>query len=297
MGVPMKSMRLLMFGMVLLMANVAGEQNSAKPFYLDEATISDVHAAYKSGALTSVRLVQAYLEHIRACDQAGPKLNVVIFLNPRALEEAAALDEHFRRTGKFVGPLHGIPVLLKDNVNTKDMPTTGGSLTLAGYTPATDAAITQKLRSAGAIILAKVNLHEFAIWGETVSSMRGQTLNPYDLTRTPGGSSGGTGAGVAANFAIAGIGTDTINSIRSPASANSIVGIRPTLGLVSRAGIIPYSFTQDAAGPLARTATDAAKELKVPAGYDPADPATAWSVGNVERDYTKFLSAGGLQGK
>jgi hypothetical protein len=117
---------------------------------------------------------------------------VVIFLNPRALEEAAALDEHFRRTGKFVGPLHGIPVLLKDNVNTNDMPTTGGSLSLAGYTPVTDAAITQKLRSAGAIILAKVNLHEFAIWGETVSSIQGQTLNPYDLTRTPGGSSGGT---------------------------------------------------------------------------------------------------------
>jgi amidase len=293
----MKFMRPLMFGTVMLMANGAGAQNSAKPFHLDEATISDVHAAYKSGALTSVRLVQAYLERIRACDQAGPKLNVVIFLNPRALEEAAALDENFRRTGKFVGPLHGIPVLLKDNVNTKDMPTTGGSLSLAGYTPVSDAAITQKLHSAGAIILAKVNLHEFAIWGDTVSSMQGQTRNPYDLTRTPGGSSGGTGAGVAANFAIAGIGTDTVNSIRSPASANNIVGIRPTLGLVSRAGIIPYSFTQDAAGPLARTVTDAAKMLNVLVGYDPNDPATAWSVGNTAEDYTKFLKANGVQGK
>jgi Asp-tRNA(Asn)/Glu-tRNA(Gln) amidotransferase A subunit family amidase len=279
------------------MANSTGAQNPAKPSHLDESTISEVHAAYKSGTLTSVKLVQAYLDRIRACDQAGPKLNVVIFLNPRALEEAAALDEHFRKTGKFVGPLHGIPVLLKDNVNTKDMPTTGGSLSLAGYTPSTDAAITQKLRAAGAIILAKVNLHEFAIWGETVSSIQGQTLNPYDLTRTPGGSSGGTGAGVAANFAIAGIGTDTVNSIRSPASANSIVGIRPTLGLVSRAGIIPYSFTQDAAGPLARTVTDAAKMLNVLVGYDPNDPATAWSVGNTEQDYTKFLKANGLQGK
>src|SRR5271165_2469640 len=297
MGVHMKFMSLLMFGPVLLMANGAGAQNSVKPFPLDEATISDVHAAYKSGALTSVRLVEAYLERIRACDQAGPKLNVVIFLNPRALEEAAALDEHFRRTGKFVGPLHGIPVLLKDNVNTKDMPTTGGSLSLAGYTPAADAAITQRLRSAGAIILAKVNLHEFAIWGETVSSIRGQTLNPYDLTRTPGGSSGGTGAGLAANFAVAGIGTDTVNSIRSPASANNIVGIRPTLGLVSRAGVIPYSFTQDAAGPLARTVTDAAKMLNVLVGYDPNDPATAWSVGNIEKDYTKFLKADGVRGK
>src|SRR6202158_1267965 len=297
MGVHMKFMRLLMFGTAMLMANGAGAQNSVKPLHLVEATISDVHAAYKSGALSAARLVQAYQERIQAYDQAGPKLNVVIFLNPRALEEAAALDEHFRRTGKFVGPLHGIPVLLKDNINTKDMPTTGGSLSLAGYTPVTDAAITQKLRSAGAIILAKVNLHEFAIWGETVSSIRGQTLNPYDLTRTPGGSGGGPGAGVTANFAIAGIGTDTINSIRSPASANSIVGIRPTLDLVSRAGVIPYSFTQAAAGPLARRGADAAKMLNVLAGFDPNDAATSRSVGNTEEDYTKFLKADGVRGK
>jgi amidase len=266
-------------------------------FVLEEATIADVHAAYKSGTLTATQLVQSYLDRIRAYDQAGPKLNVVIFLNPRALEEAAALDEHFRKTGKFVGPLHGIPVLLKDNVSTKDMPTTGGSLSLAGYTPASDATIAQKLRDAGAIVLAKVNLHEFAIWGETVSSILGQTLNPYDLTRTPGGSSGGTGAGLAANFAIAGIGTDTINSIRSPASANSLVGIRPTLGLVSRAGVIPYSLTQDVAGPLTRTVTDAAKLLNVLVGYDPKDPATAWSVGNTAKDYEKFLKPDGVKGK
>jgi amidase len=293
----MKLLHLFIAATMMLLANGAGAESAVKTFHLEEATISDVHAAYMSGALTAAKLVQAYLDRIQAYDQAGPKLNVVIFLNPKALEEAAALDEHLRKTGKFVGPLHGIPVLLKDNVNTKDMPTTGGSLSLAGYTPATDAAITQKLRSAGAIILAKVNLHEFAIWGETVSSIRGQTLNPYDLTRTPGGSSGGTGAGVAANFAIAGIGTDTINSIRSPASANNIVGIRPTLGLVSRAGVIPYSFTQDAAGPLARSIADAAKMLNVLVGYDPNDPATAWSVGNTEKDYTKFLNTDGLKGK
>jgi amidase len=284
-------------GVVMLLANGASAESEVKLFHLEETTISDVHAAYKSGATTATRLVQAYLERIQAYDQAGPKLNVVIFLNPKALEEAAALDDHLRTTGKFVGPLHGIPVLLKDNVNTKDMPTTGGSFSLAGYTPTTDAAITQKLRSAGAIILAKVNLHEFAVWGETVSSIRGQTLNPYDLTRTPGGSSGGTGAGLAANFAIAGIGTDTVNSIRSPASANSIVGIRPTLGLVSRAGVIPYSFTQDAVGPLARTVTDAAKMLNVLVGYDPNDPATAWSVGHTDKDYTQFLKADGVKGK
>jgi amidase len=293
----MKPVHIVMAALIMLLVHGATAEGEVKTFHLEEATISDVHAAYLSGATTATRLVQAYLERIQAYDQAGPKLNVVIFLNPRALEEAVALDEHLRTTGKFVGPLHGIPVLLKDNVNTKDMPTTGGSLTLAGYTPATDAAITQKLRSAGAIILAKVNLHEFAIWGETVSSIRGQTLNPYDLTRTPGGSSGGTGAGVTANFAIAGIGTDTINSIRSPASANSIVGIRPTLGLVSRAGVIPYSSTQDAAGPLARTVTDAAKMLNVLVGYDSNDPATAWSVGNTEKDYTKSLKADGVKGK
>ena len=293
----MKLVHLFMAGTVMLLAKGAGAESAVKPFHLEEATISDVHAAYMSGALTAGKLVQAYLERIQAYDEAGPKLNVVIFVNPKAQEEAAALDEHLRTTGKFIGPLHGIPVLLKDNVNTKDMPTTGGSLSLAGYTPASDAAITQKLRSAGAIILAKVNLHEFAIWGETVSSIRGQTLNPYDLTRTPGGSSGGTGAGLAANFAIAGIGTDTVNSIRSPASANSIVGIRPTLGLVSRAGVIPYSFTQDAAGPLARTVTDATKLLNVLVGYDPNDPVTAWSVGNIEKDYTKFLKVDGVKGK
>jgi Asp-tRNA(Asn)/Glu-tRNA(Gln) amidotransferase A subunit family amidase len=143
-----------------------------------------------------------------------------------------------------VGPLHGIPVLLKDNVDTADMPTTAGSLSLKGYVPLADAQIVKKLRDAGAIILAKMNLHELAVWGETISSLGGQTLNPYDLTRTPGGSSGGTGAGLAAEFGTLGIGTDTINSIRSPASANSIVGIRPTVGLVSRNGIIPYSLTQ-----------------------------------------------------
>jgi amidase len=164
--------------LLVLGATVEGE---VKTFHLEEVTISDVHAAYLSGVTTATRLVQAYLERIQAYDQAGPKLNVVIFLNPRALEEATALDEHHRATGKFVGPLHGIPVLLKDNVNTKDMPTTGGSLTLAGYTPATDAEITQKLRSAGAIILAKVNLHEFAIWGETVSSMGGQHADFDDV--------------------------------------------------------------------------------------------------------------------
>ncbi len=266
-------------------------------FDLEEATISAVHAAYRAGTLTAVQLVQAYLQRIEAYDQAGPALNVVIFLNPGARQEAVALDEHLRRSGNFLGPLHGIPLLLKDNVDTEDMPTTGGSLSLAGYTPAADAAVVRRLRGAGALLLAKVNLHEFAVWGETVSGIRGQTLNPYDLTRTPGGSSGGTGAGVAANFAMAGIGTDTVNSIRSPASANSLVGIRPTLGLISRAGLIPYSATQDAVGPLARTVADASLLLNALVGFDPEDPATTAGVGNSAGDYTQFLRTDGLRGK
>lgn len=278
-------------------ADLLRDLATAKTFHLEETTIADVQAAYQSGAITATQLVQAYLDRIHAYDQKGPKLNVVIFLNPKAMQEAAGFDQRFRTTGKFLGPLHGIPVLLKDNINTRDMPTTGGSLSLARYTPPTDATITQRLRAAGAIILAKVNLHEFAVWGETVSSILGQTLNPYDLTRTPGGSSGGTGAGLAANFAIAGIGTDTVNSIRSPASANCIVGIRPTLGLVSRAGIIPYSFTQDTVGPLARNVTDAVRMLNVLVGYDAKDPVTAWSIGNAEKDYTKFLNPFGMRGK
>ncbi|MCL2130558.1 MAG: amidase family protein, partial [Treponema sp.] len=178
--------------------------------------------------------------------------------------------------------------------NTFDMPTTAGSLSLAGFIPQNDAFIVKKLRQAGAIIIAKTNLHEFAIWGETVSSVLGQTLNPYDLTRTPGGSSGGTGAGIAANFGLIGIGSDTINSIRSPASANCLVGIRPTLGLVSRSGIVPYSLTQDTAGPICRTVEDAVRTLDVITGYDSEDDETAWSQGMVPESYTASLKKNGM---
>jgi amidase len=274
----------------------AARASTPAKFKLEEATIADVHKAFKSGELTAKKLVEMYLKRIEAYDQKGPKLNAVIYVNPKALEEAAALDAKFEKSGP-VGPLHGIPVLLKDNVNTKDMPTTGGSLSLKGYVPPKDAFITKKLRDAGAIVIAKVNLHEFAVWGESVSSILGQTLNPYDLMRTPGGSSGGTGAGLAANYGLLGIGTDTVNSIRSPASANSIVGIRTTIGLVSRDGVIPYSFTQDAVGPMARTVTDATKMLNVLTGYDPGDQATAWSLGHVKKDYAKHLKKDGLKGK
>ena len=265
-------------------------------FKLEEATIADVQAAMKSGKLTAHRLVEIYLAQIDAYDQKGPALNAVIALNPHALADADALDAEFKRSGP-IGPLHGIPVLVKDIVATQGIPTTAGSKSLEGYVPAEDATIIRRLKAAGAIVIAKSNPHEFSIWGETISSLGGQTRNPYDLTRTPGGSSGGTGAGLAANYAILGIGADTNNSIRSPSSANSIVGIRPTVGLISRSGVIPVSSVQDAVGPMARTLTDAVKMLNVMVGgYDAGDLATAWSVGHSEKDYTKYLTPGGLKG-
>ncbi len=266
-------------------------------FDIMETTVAVVHAAMLAGAVTSRELVEAYLKRIDAYDKKGPSLRSIIAVNPKARDEADSLDRQLAETGKIQGPLYGIPVMLKDNVNTFDMATTAGSVSLEGYIPDEDAFITKRLRNAGAIILAKTNLHEFAIWGETISSMLGQTVNPYDLTRTPGGSSGGTGAAIAANIGIIGIGTDTINSIRSPASACSLAGIRPTVGLVSRAGIVPYSLTQDTAGPICRTVEDCVRTLDVIAGYDRDDPETAWSVGRQPESYMPFLKRDGLQDK
>lgn len=265
-------------------------------FRVEETTIQKIHEAIKEGRISCRAIMEEYLRRIEAYDKKGPSLNAVILVNPKALKEAEEIDLIFRKQGP-IGPLHGIPVLLKDNVETGDMVTTSGSLALKNYLPDDDAFIVKRLKTAGAIILAKANMHEFAIWGESVSSILGQVLNPYDLTRTPGGSSGGTGAGIAANFAAVGIGTDTINSIRSPASACSCVGIRPTIGLVSRDGICPYSLDQDTAGPICRTVEDAVRVLDAIAGYDPADPETAWAVGNIPPSYTQSLRPDGLQGK
>ncbi|HHT51091.1 MAG TPA: amidase [Eubacteriaceae bacterium] len=270
--------------------------NSNKDFVVQETTIKEVHKAMEEGRLTARELVEAYLERIEAYDKKGPSLNSIIKVNPRALEIADELDKKFKETG-FVGPLHGIPVMLKDNVDTGDMETTAGSLSLEGVIPPDDAFLTRKLKEGGAIILAKVNLHEFAVWGETISSILGQTLNPYDLARTPGGSSGGTGASIAANLGLVGIGTDTINSIRSPASACSLVGFRPTIGLVSRDGVVPYSLTQDTAGPITRTVEDAARVLDVISGYDAADSITGWSVGRKPKSFLDSLKVNGLEGK
>jgi amidase len=245
----------------------------ATDFKVEEATIPEIEQAFRDHRLTCHQLVQTYFNRIAAYDKQGPKLNAILTLNGSALAAADHLDAAFAQGGA-VGPLHCVPVVLKDNYNTADLPTTGGSLSLEGAQPDKDAFVVARLRSAGAIILAKTNMHEFALSGTTVSSLGGQTLNPYDLTRTPGGSSGGTGVAVASNLAMAGTGSDTVNSIRSPSSANALVGVRPTHGLLSLNGIMPVSSTQDAIGPLARRVVDAAAMLQAMAAADPADPQT-----------------------
>ena len=240
--------------------------------------------------------MQAYLRRIEMYDDRGPALNALISINPAALETAAELDRVQTSSRVPLRPLHCIPIILKDNYDTADMPTTGGSVTLASSIPLRDAFVVRKLREAGAIVLAKANLMELARGGTTVSSLGGQTKNPYDLTRTPGGSSGGTGAAIAASFGVAGTGSDTGQSVRSPASAQSLVGLRPTRGLISRTGIIPVSITQDEAGPITRTVEDAARMLDVMAGYDPDDPITAFGASRIPRTYTAFLNRDALKG-
>lgn len=261
-----------------------------------EASIQDIQTGLSDGKVTSEQLVKAYLERIEKYDKQGPKLNSIILVNPKATEEAKALDQELKEKGAR-SALHGVPIILKDNFDTFDMPTSGGNIAMKDSQPTKDAFLTKKLRDAGAIIIAKSNLHELARAGWTMSSLGGQTLNPYDLTRTPGGSSGGTGTSIAANFAVAGMGSDTVNSVRSPASANSLVGLRPTYGLLSRTGIIPAALTQDMAGPITRTVADAAVLLTVMAGVDPEDPVTKAAEGHIEADYTKYLDKNALKGK
>lgn len=262
---------------------------------LDEASVRSLHAAFEAKRATCTQVVRHYLSRIEAYDDRGPALQAIIAVNPRAMETAAQMDT-LDTAARARRPLHCIPVILKDNFHTADMPTTGGSKTFVSLQTPADGFVVKKLRDAGAIIVAKANLHELARSGTTVSSLGGQTKNPYDLTRTPGGSSGGTGAAIAANFGVLGTGSDTGQSIRSPSSANSLVGIRPTRGLVSRAGVMPFSTTQDEAGPMTRSVEDAARMLDVMAGYDPDDPITAFSTGKVPRTYTASLDAAGLKG-
>jgi Asp-tRNA(Asn)/Glu-tRNA(Gln) amidotransferase A subunit family amidase len=212
------------------------------------------------------------------------------------MDVAAEMDRQYKANASRVGSLHCVPIILKDNFNTADMPTTAGNVGMKSSQPSADAFTVAKIRSAGALILGKANMSEFARGGMSLSSLGGQVLNPYDLTRTPGGSSGGTGAAVAANLALIGTGSDTGQSIRSPASANSLVGVRPTRGLVSRSGVVPNSQTQDEVGPIARTVTDAALLLDVMAGYDATDPITAFGISRTPKSYTHLLNKAALKG-
>jgi amidase len=278
-------------------AHVAG----AKPFELDEVTITELQARLTSGKLTAVRLAKKYLARIAEIDGRGPTLRSVIELNPDALATAAALDRERKSKGPR-GPLHGIPVLIKDNIATHDrMTTTAGSLALAGSIAPRDAFLVEQLRAAGAVILGKTNLSEWANFrGDRSTSgwsaRGGQTRNPYALDRNPSGSSSGSAVAVAANLCAVAVGTETDGSILSPARFNGVVGLKPTVGLVSRSGIIPISRSQDTSGPMARTVTDAAILLGMMTGEDPRDTATAVSAGKTHRDYTRFLDADGLRG-
>lgn len=265
----------------------------AQPFELLEATITDVHQAFESGQLTCRALTARYLERIQAYDSTGPMLNSIEIVNPDALEEADALDARFSRSG-LTGPLHCIPVLLKDQVETRDMPTTYGSAVFENFETHRDATIVTRMRDAGALILAKTTMGEFA--SRYVGSGVGVIRNAYDPTRNPSGSSGGTGAGIAANFGMIGIGEDTGGSIRGPAAVHSLVGLRPTVPLVSRYGMMPANPSSDTLGPMTRTVTDAAILLQVLAGYDANDPLTAYAVDHVPESYSDPLSRDGLRG-
>jgi amidase len=274
---------------------------AAPEIELEEATVSGLQDGLREGRFTSRALVEWYLARIAALDRRGPALHAMLDLNPDALAIADSMDAE-RRAGRVRGPLHGIPVVIKDNIDTHDrMTTTAGSLALEGSIAPRDAFIVERLRAAGAVILGKTNLSEWANFRGNQSSSGwsgrgGQVKNPYVLDRSPCGSSSGTGAAVSANFAAVGIGTETDGSIVCPSSANGLVGIKPTVGLVSRAGIIPISHNQDTAGPMARTVADAAILLGALTGIDPRDSATAASRGKMLTDYTRFLDANSLKG-
>ncbi|MDA1081923.1 MAG: amidase family protein [Gemmatimonadetes bacterium] len=287
-----------LFATALAVPRVAHTQAAAQraaAFDPTEKSITELQEAMAAGRTSSADLTNSYLARILAYDHAGPALNTMIRLNPLARADAAAMDAE-RRAGTVRGPMHGIPIILKDNYDTKGLGTSAGSLALASHVPAADAFIVRKLREAGAVILGKSNLHELASGITTISSLGGQTLNPYDPARCPGGSSGGTGAAVAASFGAIGWGTDTCGSIRIPSAFGSLFGLRPTTGLFSLDGIIPLSLTQDVPGPLARTVTDLAIGLDVTVGPDPADPATQVMEGRPLPQFGDALQRDALRG-
>ncbi len=285
----------LLLGLPNGLAAVSFQDASPQGYVVVEATILELQDDMATGRVTSVELVDRFFARIEAYDRSGPKINAMVRLNPNARSEAAALDQERAMRGPR-GTLHGIPIILKDNYDTFDIATTGGSIALAGLVPPDDAFQVRKLREAGAIILGKANMHELAMGITTISSLGGQTRNPYDPTRNPGGSSGGTGAAIAASFAVIGWGSDTCGSIRIPSSQNNLVGLRPTKGLSSIDGIIPLSHTQDVGGPLARTAADLAIALDATIGPDPADPATRALEGRSLPHFADALDANALHG-
>ncbi len=284
-----------------LLALPALRAASGQSFDLEEITLANLEQGFRSGQFTSRAVTEWYLARIQALDKNGPRVNAVIQLNPEALAIAEALDLERKAKGPR-GPLHGVPVLIKDNIDTADrMMTTAGSLALMGSIAARDSFVAQRLRAAGAVILGKTNLSEWANFRSTHatsgwSGRGGLTHNPYALDRNPSGSSAGSGAAAAANFCALAIGTETDGSVTAPASVNGLVGIKPTVGLVSRSGIVPISHSQDTAGPMARTVRDAAILLGALSGIDPRDPATNASQGKSQTDYTQFLDSAGLKG-
>jgi amidase len=293
--------KLLAVALLLVVGAAASRRQTPGSFPLDELTVAQLQDAMASGTYTARRLVELYTERINAIDRNGPTLRAVIELNPDALSIADSLDAE-RKSGRLRGPLHGIPVLIKDNIDTGDrMMTTAGSLALEGPPAPHDAFIVQRLRAAGAVILGKTNLSEWANFRSTKSTSGwsgrgGQVKNPYALDRNPCGSSSGSGAAVAANLTAIGVGTETDGSIVCPSGANALVGIKPTIGLVSRTGIVPIAHTQDTAGPMTRTVADAAALLGVLAGVDPADRVTIASRGKALTDYMSALKADALKG-
>src|SRR3954469_5129620 len=282
---------------VALLAAIPLSAQPPSSFRVEETTIAQIQTAFRDGSLTCRSLVERYLARIAAHDKQGAALNAIVMINPDALKAADVLDRRFRESGP-VGPMHCVPILVKDNYETADMPTTAGSLSLKGMMTGADAFVVKRLRDAGALMIAKSNMAEFAFSPvETVNSiLPGYTRNPYDKSRVTAGSSGGSAAAVAANFAAIALASDTGDSIRGPASHQALVGLRSTMGLVSRGGVVPLSLAADIAGAVTRSVADTATVLQVIAGEDPNDPATAVSRGHIEASYTASLQRDALKG-
>ncbi|MGV8946777.1 MAG: amidase [Lutibacter sp.] len=287
--------KILKYMYIIFISGIIGCQSQKEIINVDvtELSVADIHKAYKDGDYNSQQLVAAYLNQI---NQFNKKINAITTINPNALSIAKELDKEYQKT-EILRSLHGIPLIVKDNINTKGLPTTAGSLALSDFVPDEDAFIIQKLVNAGAIIIAKSNMAEWAFSPmHTESSTAGTTRNPYNLDYVPAGSSGGTAASIAANFAVLGLGTDTGNSIRGPSSHGALVGFRTTFGLVSRSGIVPLYLRNDVVGPMCRTVEDATKVLEIIAGSDSTDPVTKYSNGKIPANYQQFLQKDGLKG-